>query len=169
MFLAHSVFSSRLLRRFYFAIIKSSVHILFIQWYVYVHCMLHVTCVTLSFHTVKSYFVCVCVSVKQSVSVCVCAYINLFHNFAFTRISLFTVIGYYLFTRESAFTSPLDFLRLIFIFTLRYKDEERERDKEWEAVWPNKVLFSTFHKIKRFGNVYKLDKIETVLSPEISV
>lgn len=103
------------------------------------------------------------------------ARINLFRNFAFTRISLFTVIGYYLFTRVR---SPAAVVLNIFVWyssSLCFSEWERQQEmrdsKRWErvsyAVRPNKVLFSTFHKIKRFGNVYKPDKIETVLSPEI--
>lgn len=78
----------------------------YLQWYV----LLHVTCVSLS--TVESHFVCVYVR------------INLFRNLAFTRISLFTVIGYYLFTRVRSLV--LNF-RLIFIFTLCVLPRERVR------------------------------------------
>lgn len=49
-----------------------------------------------------------------------------------------------------------------------FPESERGREREGGyAVRPNKVLFSTFHKIKRFGNVYKPDKIEAVLNPKI--
>lgn len=61
----------------------------------------------------------------------VCVRINLFRNFAFTRISLFTVIGYYLFTRVR---SPVLYIFIWYSSSLCFSERENEREWERERV-----------------------------------